>query len=53
VNGRLIKAAVVVAILAIIFAAAQLVRPERTNPAFDVSQTIEAQVRNACPIANA
>jgi Haem-binding domain len=39
-----------VVILAIVFAA-QLVRPERTNPAIDVSQTVEAQVGTTSELA--
>ena len=41
---RLTKAAIV---FFVIFAAAQLVRPERTNPPIDPSRTIQAQVENA------
>ncbi len=39
---RLKQAAVVVGVLGVVFAAAQLVRPDRTNPAIDHSRTIEA-----------
>lgn len=37
----------VMVVLVVVFAAAQLVRPERTNPATDVSRTIEAQMGTA------
>jgi len=43
-NRRLKQAAVV---FVVAFAAAQLVRPDRTNPATDASRTIEAQVGTA------
>ena len=39
-SGRLKQIAVLVAV---VFAAAQLVRPDRTNPPTDVSRTIQAQ----------
>ena len=42
-TGRLRKTSIVLAILVIAFAAAQVVRPERTNPAIDLSHTIQAQ----------
>jgi hypothetical protein len=35
------------ALFVVIFAAVQLVRPERANPATDVSRTIQAQMRDA------
>ena len=41
---RLTKAAIV---FIVIFAAAQFVRPERTNPPIDPSRTIQANVENA------
>lgn len=34
-------------VFVVVFAAAQLIRPERTNPPTDPSRTIEAQVKNA------
>ncbi len=43
--GRRLKQASVV--LVAVFAAAQLVRPERANPATDASRTIHAQARTA------
>jgi Haem-binding domain len=43
-NKRLKQAAVV---LVVVFAAAQLVRPERANPATDASRTIQAHVGTA------
>jgi hypothetical protein len=43
--SRRLKQAAVVFI--VVFAAAQLVRPERTNPATDVSRTIQAHVGTA------
>jgi hypothetical protein len=43
-SGRLKQAAVVFVVL---FAAAQLVRPERANPATDVNRTIQAHVGTA------
>ena len=45
---RLKQAAVV---LVVVFAAAQLVRPERVNPATDPSRTIQAQVGTANGLA--
>jgi hypothetical protein len=45
---RLERAAVV---LVVVFAAAQLVRPDRTNPATDVSRTIQAHVGTASTLA--
>jgi Haem-binding domain len=44
VSGRLKQAAVV---FVVVFAAAQLVRPERANPATDISRTIQAHVGTA------
>jgi Haem-binding domain len=44
VSRRLKQAAVV---FVIVFAAAQLIRPERANPAIDVSRTIQAHVGTA------
>jgi hypothetical protein len=44
VSKRLKQAAIV---FVVVFAAAQLVRPERTNPATDVSRTIRAHVGTA------
>jgi len=41
---RLTKAAIV---FIVVFAAAQFVRPERTNPPIDPSRTIQAHVENA------
>jgi hypothetical protein len=46
-NRRLKYAAIAIAILA----AAQLVRPERTNPAIDESRAIQAYVGSASPLA--
>jgi heme-binding protein len=43
-RARLTQAAVV---FVIVFAAAQLVRPERANPATDISRTIQAHVGTA------
>ena len=43
-SGRLKQAAVV---FVVVFAAAQLVRPERANPATDISRTIQAHVGTA------
>ncbi len=43
-------AATGVALLLVVFAAAQLVRPERTNPVTDVSRTIQAHVGAASPL---
>jgi Haem-binding domain len=48
VSRRLKQAAVV---FVVVFAAAQLVRPERANPATDVSRTIQAQVGTASGLA--
>lgn len=50
-NGPLRKTAIAVVVLGIVFAAAQLVRPERTNPAIDVRHTIEAQVGTTSELA--
>ncbi len=47
-SRRLKQAAVV---FVVVFAAAQLVRPERANPATDVSRTIQAQVGTAGALA--
>ena len=46
---RRVKQAAVIGVVA--FAAAQLVRPERANPATDVSRTIQAQVGTAGALA--
>ena len=46
---RRVKQAVVVFV--VVFAAAQLVRPERANPATDVSRTIQAHVGTASGLA--
>ena len=43
-SRRLKQAAIVIVV---VFAAAQLVRPERTNPATDVSRTIQAHMGTA------
>lgn len=43
--------AVVVAVLVIVFAAAQLVRPERANPASDPSHAIQAQAGTTSELA--
>jgi hypothetical protein len=48
VSRRLKQAAVV---FVVVFAAAQLVRPERANPATDVSRTIQAQIGTAGALA--
>ena len=45
---RLMQAAVAVAVL---FAASQLIRPDRTNPPTDSSRTIQAQVGTASGLA--
>jgi hypothetical protein len=47
-TGRLKQASVV---LIVVFAAAQLVRPERANPATDPSRTIQAHVRTTSGLA--
>src|SRR5438067_12637534 len=47
-SRRLKQAAVV---FVVVFAAAQLVRPERANPATDVSRTIQAQEGTAGALA--
>ena len=47
--GRRLKQAAVVFV--VIFAASQLIRPDRTNPPTDVSRTIEAQVGTASGLA--
>jgi hypothetical protein len=47
-SKRLVYGAV---ILVLAFAAAQLIRPERTNPAIDASRTIEAHVGTANGLA--
>ena len=47
--NRRLKQAVLVFI--VVFAAAQLIRPERANPATDVSRTIEAHVGPASGLA--
>jgi hypothetical protein len=47
--SRRLKQAAVVIVVA--FAAAQLVRPERANPATDVSRTIQAHMGTASPLA--
>ena len=43
-NRRLKRAAIGLGVLVVLFAAAQLVRPERTNPATDASHAIQAYV---------
>ena len=47
--GRRLKQAAVVFV--VIFAASQLIRPDRTNPPTDMSRTIEAQVGTASGLA--
>jgi heme-binding protein len=48
VSRRLKQAAIVIVVL---FAAAQLVRPDRTNPPTDAGRTIQAQVGTASELA--
>jgi mono/diheme cytochrome c family protein len=48
VSRRLKQAAIAIAVL---FAAAQLVRPDRTNPPTDTGRTIQAQVGTASALA--
>jgi hypothetical protein len=48
VSRRLKQAAIVIVV---VFAAAQLVRPERTNPATDASRTIQARIGTASGLA--
>jgi hypothetical protein len=47
--GRRLKQAAVV--LVVIFAASQLIRPDRTNPPTDISRTIQAQAGAASGLA--
>jgi len=48
VNRRLKQAAIVIVV---VFAAAQLVRPERTNPATDAARTIQAHAGTTSELA--